>query len=258
MMDDSTQERDQGGKRTSRRFRLRTRYVVAFFATLTICILVAVSFATLRSPNYESRWSIVPIDEGDLIRNWMNSRNVSAMVAASMESRLAPVLFPAAWDAGTGSWRGSGVPLDELADKLRDQVRFRIGAPETQTGVSRFLEVVVSMPDPILARDVAEAYFAALGTLRPVLENITRQEAWDRYYRDQFAEGGEEEAKARAEAFAKERIFWITLDTPTTPTRESGPSTPTNLALGLILGALLGSLAAAGVYRWGSRRGKTP
>lgn len=219
------------------------RRLVTFLAVFLICVIAAATTAVARTPYYESRCSIVPIDQADLIRNWLYSLNASAVVTSELENRLGPVLFPRAWDVGSGTWLGTPPSQDRMAQALRDHVRLRIGAPETQTATERYVEVIASFQDPILAKDVATAYLRTLDKLRPVLENITRQEATDRYYSQQFTEGSQEEATSRAETYARERIYWIVLDAPALPTRSAGPGSVAILIIGASLGLLLGALS---------------
>ncbi len=198
-----------------------------------LVVLAGVAVTVFTPAEYESTTTLVPLEHGDIIKNWLDSRHAAELVATSLGDPLVSELFPDQWNAASQSWIGEPPALEDVGRALseRTSVEYRLDRNTND----RFLALTVTMTDPLLARDVANAFVATLNTLRPELEEITQQEAFDQYYDG----SNQQEAERRAEVTAKQKDYWLVLDKANTPQDQSSPNVMLNLALSVVLGLML-------------------
>jgi hypothetical protein len=211
----------------------RRRALVASF--LVVGLLGSVAATVLTEPAYRASATIVPLEQQDLIKNWLESRQAAELVVQQVGPRLSLHLAEAPGPGSEG----------RLADALAKQVTVRATAASRG---ERLLTVEAELPDPVVARDVAAAYVGSLQALRPQLENITRNDAFIKFYDGSNAQ----DAQRQAEEVARQRTYWLVLDTPLVPAQPSKPQPVLNIALGLAGGLMLGILAVFGA-EWLSR-----
>lgn len=199
-----------------------------------LVLLGGIAFTVFSPPEYESTTTLVPLEHGDIITNWLDARHAGELVASAMGEPLVSELFPSRWDASSGTWIGDAPTLEDAGRELATAttVNFR----DDRANENRFLSLTVRLTDPLLARDVANAYIATLDELRPVLEDITQQEAFDQYYDG----SNKQEAEGRAEVTAQQLEYWLVLDTANTPQSPVSPNVALNIALSIVLGLMLG------------------
>lgn len=205
-------------------------------AVFLTAVLAGVAVTTLTTPQYESQATLIPLEHDDIIKNWLDSRNAGERVVDAIGAPLVQELFPGRWDADAGAWDGKPPSREEAGRALKKQVEVTSATTRFANEQERYLEITVTLADPLLARDVAAGYVATLDVLRPHLENITRQEAFDRYYDG----SNEQEAQNRAEVTAKQLAYWLELDAASTPERPVSPNVTLNMALAVVLGLVLG------------------
>lgn len=204
--------------------------------TFLVVLLVGVAVTVVATPEYESRASIIPLEHRDIIKNWLDSRKAAELVVDALGEPLLIELYPQRWDDVADQWADAAPNREKAARKLMEQVSVTSRDTGVRGNEERFLEVSVRLGDPILARDVAGAYIGTLERLRPDLENITRQEAFDRYYDG----SNEQAAQNRAEVTAKQLDYWLPLDAASTPESPVSPNVRLNIALSVVLGLVLG------------------
>lgn len=216
---------------------------------LVLSILAGVTVTAFTTPVYESTATIVPLEFQDIISNWLESRKAGEVVVTSLGGRVEPALFPDRWDGSSQQWTGARPSAQEAGAKLvADHVEIATSTGTSRSSSERFVRVTVAFPDPVMARDVANAYIGTLNVLRPHLENITRQEAFDKYYDG----SNEQAAQQRAEVTARQKAYWLTLDTASLPSDPVKPNSILNLALASVLGLVLG-LFAVFLSEWVSK-----
>jgi len=198
------------------------------------CLLVGVGATAFSSTTYESEATMIPLEHSDIISNWLSSRHAGELVVEDMGQRLYPVLYPEKWSPQTESFEGQEPTLRESGAAVSGKV-------SVERNEDRFLVITVTTSDPQLSRDVAKSYMNTLEDLRPRLENITRQEAFNEYYNGD----NEQEAQRRAETTAEQTDYWIILDRPLAGNAQ-GPNLTLNLALAGVLGTMLGVFSAFG------------
>jgi len=228
-------------------------------AVFLLVVLGGVAFTAFSTPEYESTTTLVPLEHGDIIKNWLDSRNASALVVGSLGDPLLQELYPDRWDASTQTWKSGQAPgREESAAAVDDRTTVEYRGND-RTSSERYLALTVRLTDPALARDVADAYVATLGELRPRLEDITQQEAFEKFY-----DGSNEQAAQRnAETTAQQRDYWLVLDPAGTPRDPVAPNVTLNIALAVVLGLMLGVFSVflvewASNYRAESRRIEAP
>lgn len=218
--------------------RVLYRRKLVLASAFLLVLLGGIAYAVFADREYESTTTLVPLAHGDIIKNWLDSRHAAELVSQDLGDPLLKELFPSRWDAGEGNWSGEPPSPEEAgrAIERRTTVSFR----EDARFPDRFVSVSVRMHDPLLARDVAAAYVRSLDELRPQLEDITRQEAFDRYYDG----SNQQEAERRAEVTAKQMDYWLPLDAASTPRDPVSPNVTLTVALSVVLGLLLAVFAA--------------
>lgn len=204
-----------------------------------VCMLVGVAFTAFATPQYESQATMIPLEHRDIISNWLDSRRAAGLVVEEMGDRVNSALYPDRWDSQAQAWTGEEPTTQEAGAELAKHVTIEEGSSGVGGTDQRFLAVTVQLSDPVLARLVAEAYVETLDDLRPRLENITRQEAFNRYYEGD----NEQQAQRRAEVTAENKDYWIMLDEPLTGEQVS-PNAVLNLSLAGVLGLFLGVFGA--------------
>lgn len=216
------------------------RRKVLLGSVFLLVLLGGVAFTVFTPPEYESTTTIVPLEHGDIIKNWLDARHAGELVAEDLGDPLISKLFPDRWNAGAQAWNGEPPTLEDAGRELAEATRVSY---DQRANAERFLSLTVTLGDPLMARDVANAYIATLDELRPSLEDITRQEAFDQYYDG----SNEQEAQNRAEVTAKQLDYWLVLDTANTPQDPSSPNVVLNIALSVVLGLMLAVFA---VFFW--------
>lgn len=220
---------------------------IAVGAVFLACVLVGVTLTALTTPLYTSKADVVPLEHTSIIQSWLESRHAGELVAADLGDRLLPSIFPGRWDAANGRWNGEPPSAEEAGAAVKSYVTIDPSKKGTLT-------VSVTMPDPLLARDVADSYVRTLDQLRPHLENITRQASFDKYYDGE----NELQAQSRAEVTARQMNYWLVLDDANVPGGPVSPRPLLNVTLAAVLGIVLGVFAAFvlewfGNYRAGGR-----
>ncbi len=206
-----------------------------------LVLLAGVAFTAFTTPEYESKTTIVPLEHGDIIQNWLDSRHAAELVALDMGDPLVSKLFPERWNANAQNWIGEP-PTREAAGKALAEAT-EVSQFTRDDKQARLLSVTVRMTDPLLAKSVADGFIRTLDVLRPDLEAIVQQEAFDQYYDG----SNEQEAQGRAEVKAKQMNYWLVLDTANTPEGPVSPNVVLNIALSVVLGLMLAVFA---VFFW--------
>ncbi len=218
-------------------------------ATIIILSLAAGGAVTLfTTPQYAASTTVIPLAHPEILKSWLESRQAAVMVAGDAGTRLYPVLFPGEWDPASESWVAGAPSDEEIGQKLRSHVKITTGAGGTQGRSQDLLFITATLPDAVMARDVAQAYVGTLGELRPQLENLTRAEQFDKYYDGT----NEQDAQRQAETSARQKTYWIVFDSPTVPDSPSEPRPALYMTLSAVFGIVLGIFAVFGV-EWLSR-----
>lgn len=208
----------------------RRRAIVA--VVLVLALVTGAALTLFTTPQYEAEAQVIPVEQPQIIQNWLKSRQAAEFAAVSVGSPLKALLYPGDWDATANGWKGTPHTDAEVATAILGHI--------TNSGsikdASPVLTVTVQLPDPVIAQKVAQAYLDSLSTLRPELENITRSALFDKYYDGTNAQ----DAQARAERAAHERSYWIVFDDPTVPTTPVKPRPVLNMALAGVLGVMGG------------------
>lgn len=212
------------------------RRKIVLGAVFLVVVLIGVSVTALTTPEYESKATIIPLEHRDIIKNWLDSRQAAERVVDGLGDPLLRTLYPDRWDDGADTWGEARPDRERAAVRLMDHVTITSRDGGARADEERFLQVTVRMTDPTMARDVAAAYIGTLDALRPDLENITRQEAFDRYYDGQ----NEQAAQNRAEVTARQLDYWLRLDAASTPEDPVSPNVRLNIALSVVLGVVMG------------------
>jgi uncharacterized protein involved in exopolysaccharide biosynthesis len=218
----------------------RRKFVLA--GVFLLVVLAGVAYTVFQDPEYEAQTSLVALEHGDIIKNWLASRHAGELVAQDLGDPVVKEFFPERWDAGAQQWRGEPPSIQEAGAAIAKtaSVRFEASVQRESGFVDRLLTVKVRTSDPVLARDIANAYVDTLEVLRPVLENITRDQRFEEFYRDT---GNEQTARAEAEKIARNRNYWLPLDSAGTPKSPVSPNVTLNIALSVVLGLLLAVFA---------------
>lgn len=217
----------------------RRRLVLA--VTLVLALATGGAVTMLATPQYEAKASVIPLAHQDIVNSWLASRQAAEVASDSVGKRLFTVLFPREWDSVTETWTGSPPTREAIGLALHEHVAVNSAKGLASAGL--MLVVTVTLPDALLARDVAAAYIASLTDLRPQLENITRSELFDEYYDGTNGQ----EAQRRAETAAAQRTYWIVFDSPTVPDAPSSPRPVLNMALAAVLGLMGGVFVVFGL-----------
>jgi capsular polysaccharide biosynthesis protein len=213
----------------------RRRFVL--LALFLLAVAGAVAYTLLKDPVYESKATVVAVEQQDVIQHWLQSRQAALWVSQRLGDPLLSRLFEDEW---TGSGWSGGPPGPERAGRaVADLVEVSV-APRTAQQQDRSIQVQVATTDAGLARDVANAYIASLEVIRPQLQNVTESQLFVQFYDGQ----NEPDARRQARQVALEREYWIVVDPAFAADRPSSPNVPLNLALGVVLGLLLGVVGA--------------
>lgn len=222
--------------------RILHRRKVVVAGIFLFAILGGVAYTAVQAPEYESSATVIALAHPDIMVEWLESRHAAGLVAADLGDSLTSRLFPDRWDDATSSWRGEPPTSEEAAGAVADMISV------SKTGEGRILEVTFTYTDPSTTRDVGRAYLRSLDALRPHLENISRQELFDRY----FDGSNQADAEQRADLAAKQKTFWLVLDTPSLPESPVRPNPVQNVALAAALGVAAG-VGAALFLEWLSK-----
>jgi len=213
----------------------RRRMVVGAVIVLSLLAGGAITFFAV--PDYEATASMIPLEHEEIISSWLSSRQSASFATTAVAGSLYATLFPNDWDATTGTWIGAPRDLENVALAVSNRVV--IGS----TSEDRSLTITVTMPDPLVARDVAQAYLDGLEALRPELENLTKSQLFDKYYDGTNSQ----EAQRRAETAAVEKAYWLVFDSPTIPSSPVRPRPSLNMAVAGTLGIMGGVFIAFGL-----------
>lgn len=224
----------------------RRKLVLA--SVFLLVLLGGVAYAVFQEPTYESRASIVTLEHGDIIKNWLESRQAGEDVAEAVGDPVVGLLFASRWDPSAEAWDGEPPSRQEAGEALRDLTTIEYTGVRPGLPVDRLLKVTVRHNDPIVTREVADAYVESLQELRPLLINITRDERFERFYQQS---GNEQAARAEAEKIAQNREYWRPLDDAATG-EQVGPNTTLHIALSVVL-ALMLSVFAVFFVEWASQ-----
>ena len=208
---------------------------------LTVFVVVmagGAAYTFLKTPEYTSRSTIVALEQQDIIQRWLESRQAAEWVADRLGDPLLSKLFPDDWSAD-GNWKGEP-PSDEAAGRALSNWVTVVTTPPVSGRTDRTMRVQAVLSDPLLARDVANAYLDSLEVIRPTLQNVTESALFQQFYDGQNAQ----DARRQAHEVALEREYWIVLDPAYAAQAPSSPNVPLNLALSAVLGLLLGVFAA--------------
>lgn len=220
------------------------RRKVVLVSVFLVAVLIGVAITAFATPSYQASATVIPLEHPDIIKNYLESRQAGEDVARDEGNNLLSRLFASRWDDNAGAWLGERPSTAEAGGALAGMISVS-GSIDKESG--RFLTITASSDDPALARDVANAFLASLGHLRPTFENITIEQKFEAYYDGQ----NEQAARARAEQVAKEKAYWLELDTATTPGAPSSPNVTLNIALSVVLGLMLGVFAVF-IVEWAS------
>jgi len=208
---------------------------------LTVFVVVmagGAAYTFLKTPEYTSRSTIVALEQQDIIQRWLESRQAAEWVADRLGDPLLSKLFPDDWSAD-GNWKGEP-PSDEAAGRALSNWVTVVTTPPVSGRTDRTMRVQAVLSDPLLARDVANAYLDSLEVIRPTLQNVTESALFQQFYDGQNAQ----DARRQAHEVALAREYWIVLDPAYAAQEPSSPNVPLNLALSAVLGLLLGVFAA--------------
>lgn len=215
---------------------------VVFAVVLLLFVGAGIGKVVTSTPSYHAAATVIPIDHPDIISNWLSSRQAAAHVAASADEDLVSRLVPTSDGGGSGARPGENQIVAAL---VRATTITSATYDAVTTRGDRLIAIETSHPDPSTASDIANAYVSALSALRPVLEDITRDAAFDQY----FDGSNREEAERDADATAKSKQYWIVLDHAVEPTNPSTPNTALILAVA-VFGGLVAAVVAAFVWEW--------
>jgi hypothetical protein len=216
------------------------------------------AYTFLKTPQYQSRSTLVALEQQDIIQRWLESRQAAEWVADHLGDPLLSRLFPGDWSASSGGWRGEPPTAEKAGAAVAQHVKVAANPP-VPGRTDRTLRVVATLADAGLARDVANAYVSSLDVIKPQLQNVTESALFQQFYDGQNAQ----DARRQAHTVALEREYWIVVDPAYAATEPSSPNVPVNLALAGVLGLLLGVFAAftaqwVGNYRVSSRPPAVP
>ena len=222
------------------------RRKVVLGVVFSLCVVGAVSVTAFSQRQYEAHATLIPLQDPDIIANYLDSRQAAAWVGEQIGDRLLQELFPSDW-TGTG-WRSGAPGSDDIGSAVSRIVNVRSEQTSERDNAERKITITVEFTDPALSRDVANGFLAALENLRPLLENKTRQELFGQFYNGD----NEQQARSRAEVEARERDYWLVLDNARTPVAPSSPNVTLNIALGVVLGFMLGIFSVF-IVEWASK-----
>ncbi len=208
------------------------RRKIVLISIFLVTILAGIAVTAFSEPEYESEATMIPLEHQDIIHNWLASRNSAELVVDRVGDPVTSQLYPDRWNEQQGAWEDEPPTSEQAAARLVQHVT----VTEQE---DRFLRLTVTFNDPQLTQTVASAYLETLDDLRAHLEDITRQEAFDRYYDGT----NEQQAQNRAETTAQQKDYWIMLDRPLTGDQTS-PNPTLNIALAATLGIMLGIFSA--------------
>lgn len=224
---------------------------ILFAATFVFSLLAGAAFTYFTPPEYESKATVYTLEHSEVIHGWLQSAQAAEHAVIKVGDPLNPILFPEDWDPSAGTWRGPIPPTEVRARALLKHVTISDPVVTVTTTTPR-VAIVVALPDPTVARDVASAYVDSLDTLRPILENITRSVLFDKYYDGSNAQ----EAQRRAESVANEKAYWLVFDKPALPSLPTKPRPVLYMSVAASLGLVAGAILVLTVDRV-SRAGGT-
>lgn len=222
------------------RVMYRRRLLLAL--ALAASLAGGAAFAVFTTPEYEARATLIPLEEAEIIENWLGSRQAAEYAVGAVGERLYPSLYPTSYDSTTG-WKGAPPTSTQLALALKGHVIVDPGTRDTA-----LIGLRVVLPDPIVAQSVAAAYLDSLDVLRPQLENITRAELFDKYYDGTNAQ----EAQRRAETTAREKSYWLLFDEPVVPSSPVRPQPVLYMFIAVAIG-VVGGVALVFAIEWLSK-----
>jgi len=208
-------------------------------ATFAVVVAGGAAYTFLKTPQYTSTATLVGLEQQDVIQRWLESRQAAEWVSERLGDPLLSNLFPGQWSQSSGSWTGEPPSIEAAGRKVAERVDVTV-TPPVPGRTDRTMRIVSGFSDPGLAADVANAYLDSLEVIRPVLQNVTESALFQEFYDGQNAQ----DARRQAHEVALEREYWIVLDPAYAPVSPSSPNVPLNLALGAVLGLLLGVFAA--------------
>ncbi|HUR60844.1 MAG TPA: Wzz/FepE/Etk N-terminal domain-containing protein [Candidatus Thermoplasmatota archaeon] len=220
----------------------RRRYILLVVFLLTLG--AGIAYTVLKTPQYTSTATVVPLEQTDIIQHWLESRQAAQWVATKLGDPLQSKLFPTEWSAASRSWT-TQPPGEERAGRAVASLVDVTPAPSTTAKADRALVVKVVFTDGGQARDIANAYLESLEVLRPRLQNVTESALFEKFYSQNTQNA--QEARRQAHEVALEREYWIVLDPAFAATSPSSPNVPLNVALSAVLGLLL---AVVGAFTW--------
>jgi len=232
--------------------RVLFRRKIVFVLTVVLALVAGAALTVFTQREYESEAVVIPLEQTDIIKGWLESRQAAEYAQAAVGSDLRAVLYPDDWDAASGQWRGAARSDADVARLLADEHVDVTGGVTTGTNRNPALRLTVTLPDAQVAARVAQAYVDSLQTLRPELENITRADLFDKYYDGTNAQ----EAQARAERAARENSYWIVFDSPAIPEDPVRPRPVLNMALAGVLGVILAVFVVFGLEWLSKYRGE--
>lgn len=209
----------------------RRRYVL--MATFLLCVGGGIGYTLLQEPQYTASATIIAVDQHDILRRWLESREAAAWVGGQVGEPVAQAL-----NAEPGS--------TDLAGAIARQSKVAF-EPQVAGIIDRTMTISVELPDPGVARDIANSFIDSLEVIRPQLQNVTESALFAQFYDGQNAA----DARRQAHEVALAREYWIVIDPAIAPTSPSSPNVTLNIALSVVLGALLGVMAAF-TWQWGS------
>jgi len=228
---------------------VRRRAVVLGIVVLSLVAAAATSL--LSTPRYTSTATVYPLGQSTLQLEWLSSRTVAGVVLDEHEDALLPLLFPTEWDAASGAWKDEAPTRAEAEAELADHVLVQVGPGGTKGPSRSVLVVMATLPDPDMARVVADAYLDTLPLLRPSLENVTRLDAFRGLYNERYNESNVESAQDRADLTVATTMYWIVLD-HAGPAELVWPNHVANIVVSAVGGLVIG-VAGAGTLEWVAR-----
>jgi uncharacterized protein involved in exopolysaccharide biosynthesis len=186
----------------------------------------------------------------------LKSRSLS--VSYIKEANLMPVLFARKWDGEKKQWNDSAdVPTEWKAFKLWDEDIRRVNL-DRRTGL---VTLIVEWKDPALAAKWANDFTRHVNTrlrteaveeaeksiayLEKQLPSTTSVEVQQAIYRLI-----ETQTKKKMVASTREEYAFTTIDPAVTPEKERRPKRVLLVLFGLLMGLIVGAVAAVAVNRW--------
>ncbi|MBI2078586.1 MAG: hypothetical protein HYT80_09515 [Euryarchaeota archaeon] len=219
--------------------RVLYRHRFLFLAVFASILVVTAILTAAWERQYESSATLVLTDEPEITKAWLESRQAAELVVEELGLRLEGPVFPGGANA---SW-----PAEKKASELLGHISVKRKAAFGPASNERVVLFTAKTPDPEVSRAIVAAFLGTLGELRPLLEDLTRQEAFDRYYRENPSDQSEAEAERRADNYARQRTYWLVLDEPAPALSPSEPRVVFNFAVGAVGGLMAAFVAVFGV-----------